>query len=212
MIVALIALFVALGGSSYAALKISAGNIKSGAVGSRAIADNSVRSQEIRNATIRGGDVRDDTLTNADIDNTQLQAATAKAATSADNANVLDGLNSTAFARRACGLKNGAIHGYARIIAGAGFSTGYTTADIESPYNCSGQPVEARRIGTGFYEIRFNGNPGGGIAVATSMQAPSMSPSNRNVSLSRTNAGTFVAAIESSPGVLIDWPFVIVLL
>jgi hypothetical protein len=49
MIVALIALFVALGGSSYAALKVGSKNIKTGAVSSRAIANNSVRSADVRN-------------------------------------------------------------------------------------------------------------------------------------------------------------------
>ncbi|HKE78398.1 MAG TPA: hypothetical protein VKB54_03785, partial [Solirubrobacteraceae bacterium] len=59
MFVALLALFVALGGSSYAAvkIKISARDIKKGAVGTRAIADNSIRSADVRN----------DSLTNADI-------------------------------------------------------------------------------------------------------------------------------------------------
>jgi hypothetical protein len=46
MIVALMALFVALGGSSYAALR----------VGSRQIKDNSVRSVDVRNGTLRGRD------------------------------------------------------------------------------------------------------------------------------------------------------------
>ena len=54
MIVALVALFVALGGSSYAAVKISARDINRGAVGTRAIADNSLRSADIRNATVSG--------------------------------------------------------------------------------------------------------------------------------------------------------------
>lgn len=63
----------------------------------------------------------------------------------------------------------------------------------------------------GFYEVRFNGTVGG-LAVATNMQAPSISPSNLNVSLSRTPTGTFAASVEDSAGNLPDWPFVIVLL
>jgi len=198
MIVALIALFVALGGSSYAAIKIGAGNLKRGAVGSRAIADNSVRSRDVRN----------DSLTNADINNRGLQAGTAD---TAGNADKLDGLDSTAFTRGACGSTNGAIHGYARVIGSAAFPSGFTTEDIESPYNCSGESVEARRTGMGFYEVRFNGTVGG-LAVATTFQAPSASPSTMHISLSRTNSGTFVASIENSAGALTDFPFVIVLL
>ena len=214
MIVALIALFVALGGSSYAAIKIGAGNLKRGAVGSRAIADNSVRSKDVRNGTVAGKDVKDDSLTNADINNQGLQASTADTAgnaANAANANELDGLDSTAFTRGACSSTNGAIHGYARVIGSALFPSSFTTADVESPYNCSGQSVEARRTGMGFYEIRFNGTVGG-LAVATPFQAPSASPSTMHISLSRTSSGTFAASIENSAGALTDWPFVIVVL
>jgi hypothetical protein len=217
MSVALIALFVALGGSSYAAIKIGAGNLKRGAVGSRAIADNSVRSKDVRNGTVAGKDVKDDSLTNADINNQGLQASTADTAgnaanaANAANANELDGLDSTAFTRGACGSTSGAIHGYARVIGSAQFPSSFTTADVESPYNCSGESVEARRTGMGFYEIRFNGTVGG-LAVATPFQAPSASPSTMHISLSRTSSGTFAASIENSAGALTDWPFVIVLL
>ena len=62
MIVALLALFVALGGSSYAAIK----------VGSRQIADNSVRSKDIRNNDIRSADVRNGTLLAKDFRRGQL--------------------------------------------------------------------------------------------------------------------------------------------
>ena len=214
MIVALIALFVALGGSSYAAIKIGAGNPKRGAVGSRAIADNAVRSKDVRNGTVAGNDVKDDSLTNADINTQGLQASTADTAgnaANAANANELDGLDSTAFTRGGCSSTNGAIHGYARVIGSAGFPSSFTTADVESPYNCSGQSVEARRTGMGFYEIRFNGTVGG-LAVATPFQAPSASPSTMHISLSRTSSGTFAASVENSAGILTDWPFVIVLL
>lgn len=62
MIVALTALFVALGGSSYAAIKI----------GSKQIADNSVRSRDIRNNAVRSADVRDGSLLPADFNGGRL--------------------------------------------------------------------------------------------------------------------------------------------
>jgi hypothetical protein len=61
-VVAYLALFVALGGSSYAALKVGSGQI----------ADNSVRSKDIRNNNVRGKDVRKDTLTGADVNESRL--------------------------------------------------------------------------------------------------------------------------------------------
>jgi hypothetical protein len=95
MAVALLALFVALGGSSYAALKVSG----------KQIVNNSVRSKDLRNNDVRSTDVRNNGLTGADIDearvgtvpsaNTANSAATATSATNAtkaDDANALGGI------------------------------------------------------------------------------------------------------------------------
>jgi hypothetical protein len=57
MIVALVALFVALGGGAYGALRIK----------SRDIANNTVRSKDVRNSTLLGRDVRNRSLGPADI-------------------------------------------------------------------------------------------------------------------------------------------------
>jgi hypothetical protein len=64
MVVALAALFVALGGSSYAALRI----------GSKQIANNSVRSKDVRNNDLRSTDVRNGTLLLKDFRAGQLAA------------------------------------------------------------------------------------------------------------------------------------------
>jgi hypothetical protein len=82
MVVALLALFVALGGSSYAALRIGSAQIVNNSVRSKDIRNNDVRSQDIRNndvlskdirnSTIRGGDVARDTLTGSDINESTL--------------------------------------------------------------------------------------------------------------------------------------------
>jgi hypothetical protein len=176
-VVGYIALFVALGGTSYA--------VATGSIDSREIKNNSIRSKDVRNATIKGTDVKDDSLDNGDIDNAGLaaqsatssttakRADTAGSATSATNASnaasadnatnagMLDGLDSTAFPRRACSSVSGAIKGFARIDTGDSFSSTFTTNGVESPYNCSGQTVEARRVMEGWYEVRFNGNTAG---------------------------------------------------
>ena len=52
-----LAVFIALGGSSYAALK----------VGTRDIKNNAVRSVDLRNNDVRGKDVRNGTLTGVDV-------------------------------------------------------------------------------------------------------------------------------------------------
>jgi hypothetical protein len=201
--IALLALFVALGGTGYAAVAING--------------------KQLKNGTVTGKKLKRDTLTGREVKESKLgavpSAARATSATSADtsrradaatDAGTLDGFDSAAFTRGACGTNNGAIHGYARIDASALFSSTFTTTGVQSPYNCSGQSVEARRIGMGFYEVRFNGaDPG--LVVGTTMQIPSASPSDRRIALSRTNDGTYVAAVMEGPN-LTDGPFVIVLL
>jgi hypothetical protein len=82
MIVALLALFISLGGVGYAASKIS----------SAQIADNSIRSRDIHNRTVAGKDVKANALGNKQIDNRKLEAA---------NAAALGGAAPTAY------LKNG---------------------------------------------------------------------------------------------------------
>lgn len=224
MLVALLALFVALGGSSYAAVKISARDIQRGAVGTRAIANNAVRSADIHNATISGIDVKDDSLTNADIDNTSLSAATAKSADSAarantaasattansakkaDDAEKLDGLDSADFTRPACTSQTGALKGTVTIAASAGFSSTFTPVP---GYNCSGQPIEARRLSMGRYEVRFNGSPAT-QAVATAIVSGIKADMT---SVSNSGPGLFTIYVLDplpAPGSFIDDSFTVI--
>jgi hypothetical protein len=221
MIVALLALFVALSGSSYAAVKIGARDIQRGAVGTRAIANNSIRSGDIRNATVSGADVRDDSLTNADIDNTSLSAKTAETAarattatsastasnaTNADNAGKLDGLDSTDFTRPACTSQTGALKGAVTIAASPAFSGTFTPV---SGYNCSGQSIEARRLSMGRYEVRFDGSPAT-QAVATAI-VTAIKPDM--VSVTNQSPGLFTVYVVDplpAPGAFIDDSFTLI--
>src|SRR6188472_1994803 len=224
MIVALLALFVALGGSSYAAVKIGARDIQRGAVGTRAIANNSIRSGDIHNATVSGADVKDDTLTNADIDNTSLiaksaetaarattatSASTASNATNADNAGnagKLDGLDSTDFTRPACTSQTGALKGAVTIAASPAFSGTFTAVP---GYNCSGQSVEARRLGMGRYEVRFNGSPATqavATAIVSSIKADMVSVTNQSPGLFTV----YVLDPLPAPGALVDDSFTLI--
>jgi hypothetical protein len=224
MLVALLALFVALGGSSYAAVKIGARDIARGAVGTRAIANNAIRSGDIHNATVSGIDVKDDSLTNADIDNTNLSARTAVTAdsatrattaasantasnaTNADNAGKLDGLDSTDFTRPACTSQTGALKGAVTIAASPAFSGTFTAVP---GYNCSGQSIEARRLGMGRYELRFNGSP------ATQAVATAIVAAIKTDQISVTNQGPGLFAIHvvdplPAPGAFIDDSFTVI--
>jgi hypothetical protein len=63
-IVASVALFIALGGTSYA--------VATGSIDSREIKNNSVRGADIRNSSLTGADIRNNRLTGADIRNNRL--------------------------------------------------------------------------------------------------------------------------------------------
>jgi hypothetical protein len=70
-VTATLALFVALGGTSYA--------VATGSIGSREIGNNSVRSKDLRNNDVRGRDIRNGTIGTRDVANGGLLAADFKA-------------------------------------------------------------------------------------------------------------------------------------
>jgi hypothetical protein len=107
-VVAYVALFFALAGVSHAAVELAknsvgAREIKRGAVGAPQIKKSGVRAPEIKPNAVRGKKVKDDSLTGADIDEATLgevpNARRAVTASSAQNADQLDGLDSTEFQR-----------------------------------------------------------------------------------------------------------------
>ena len=212
MIVALVALFVALGGSSYAVTKIGSKNIRTGAVSSRAIANNSIKSGDVRNGSLTTTDVKNDSLTNADIDNSGLTAQRANSAGTADtatNANALGGVPASGYTRPDCASQTGALKGFARVVATAAFSGTFTTTGVANPYNCSGGTVEARRLGVGTYEVRFNGaSP---VLALTDVLDDNL-PTITSVTTAKTAAtGTFrIQTVDTAAGTAQDnVPFVI---
>ena len=70
-VMATVAVFVALGGTSYA--------IATGSIGSREIKNNSVGTKDLRNNGVRGRDVRNGTIRSGDVGNGSLLAADFKA-------------------------------------------------------------------------------------------------------------------------------------
>lgn len=84
MAVALVALFVGLGGTSIAAVIITSANIK----------NSTIRSLDLKNNEVRGIDVRNNTLSGIDVNESKLakvpSAASADKATNADKATTAD--------------------------------------------------------------------------------------------------------------------------
>ncbi|MBA2420339.1 MAG: hypothetical protein H0V57_04330 [Thermoleophilaceae bacterium] len=62
LVISLVALFVALGGTSYAAVKIGARNLKSGSVGTRAVKNASLSGRDIKRAGLSGREVNEGRL------------------------------------------------------------------------------------------------------------------------------------------------------
>ena len=119
----------------------------------RVVKNNSLRSDDIRDESLTGGDIKTDTIKNADIDNATLQAnsadtaARATTANTARNANALGGVAAANFTQRTCTSQTGAVKGFARIAASAGFSATFTTTGVENPYNCSAGTVRGAAPG-----------------------------------------------------------------
>src|SRR5919206_1805445 len=89
MAVALLALFVALGGSGYAAVQINGKVLKNGSVAGKKLKRNSVTGKQVKESTL----AKVPRATNADT------AANAVTATRAANAGQLDGLSRSDFVR-----------------------------------------------------------------------------------------------------------------
>jgi hypothetical protein len=73
MAVALLALFVALGGGAFAALRVGSRQIADNSVRGKDIRNNSVRAKDVKQRTLRAGDVRFDSLTGNQIDEPTLE-------------------------------------------------------------------------------------------------------------------------------------------
>ena len=87
-VMATIAVFIALGGASYAAVKIGSKEIRNNSIRSKDVRNNNLRSKDIRDRNLRGKDLRADTLGAREIRESSL---TVPRATTAGNADTVGG-------------------------------------------------------------------------------------------------------------------------
>ncbi len=163
MVVALIALFVAIGGVSWAAATIGTNDIQNGAVTAKKLHKKSVTRKKIKKNAVNGKKVKDDSLTGNDIDESTLytvpsadHATSSDTATNADhatstdtatNADNLDGQDSTAFLSSS---SRGVAVAAARVT---------NTGSVLGYFNRSGgAPTVTHTTGSGSYTISFPGN------------------------------------------------------
>jgi hypothetical protein len=88
-VVATLALFLALGGASYAAIRVGSGSIINNSVRTQDLRNNDIRSKDIRNRTIQGGDILTDTIKGQQVRESTLSKV--------PDADTLDGADSTSF-------------------------------------------------------------------------------------------------------------------
>ena len=205
MVVALLALFVALGGSGYAAVTLNGKNIKNATIAGKKLKRNTVTGKQVRESTLATVPrARNATELAGQGANDFLGAG----ATAADSSK-LAGLASTSFVRRECDQSTGQIKGIVTIPASALFPGTFTPV---TGYNCSGQSIEARRLSMGRYEVRFNGSPST-QAIATSI-VTGITADMISV-LSPSPAGTFTTvSIDPlpAPGTTVDHAFTLIAL
>jgi hypothetical protein len=138
-VTALLALFVALGGSSYAAMRVGSADIADNSVRSVDLRDNSVRGRDIHKGTVRGTDFRDGDLKGRDVrDNTltgdQLKESSLGPVPSAQDAQTLAGNSASAFLGSDRQSRTGLIklaHGDTKTIASSGPFTWKVTCTDE---------------------------------------------------------------------------------
>jgi hypothetical protein len=184
--VASVALFVALGGSAYAADTVFSTDIVDGEVKSVDVEDNGLTGTDV--ASLGGADVTNESLSGADVSgltgadisglggvdvtNESLTGADVSGLTGADvsgltgsdvDSNSLTGadIDEDSLSVSGMGCQTGKILGFARIKGAAGIPTSYVDEDafVDITNNCAGERVEVRRASTGVYFVRFVDNP-----------------------------------------------------
>ena len=153
-VVSVLALFVALGGSSYAAMKIGSDEIADNSVRGRDIHKDSVRGTDIRNNDVKGRDVRDNTLTGDD-----LKESTLGSVPRAEDALTLAGKPASAFLGSGRQTRTGLIklaHGETKTVASSGPFTWKAACSDDGGGN-TGLTVTAESTEAGSFAGDFGG-------------------------------------------------------
>jgi hypothetical protein len=101
-LMATVAVFIALGGSSYAAITVTGKNVKDSSLTGKDVKNSSLTGSDVKNSSLTGSDIRNNRLTGSDILESSLgkvpTAAAADRAGTASNADTVGGKSASAFA------------------------------------------------------------------------------------------------------------------
>jgi hypothetical protein len=202
-VISLVALFVALGGTSYAALVITGKNIKNGSITGKDVKNSTLTGKKIKNRSLTGSDVKTGTLTGKQIAESKLgkvpsaakadTATTAATATTATNATQLGGQPASAFGKsERWALIQGTAAGATILAQSGGMSVARLGAGV---YNVDVNASVVRvpltgtgNLSTGTAEVHLapcggNANNPGGI------NCPGVNDTTHVLAISTTSAG-----------------------
>jgi hypothetical protein len=100
-VVATLALFVALGGSSYAAVKVTGKNVRDSSLTGKDIRNGTISGRDVKNSSLAGRDVKNNSLTGSDIKESSLGTVPR-----AGDANTVGGQSAAQLGLRAYGHVN----------------------------------------------------------------------------------------------------------
>jgi hypothetical protein len=179
-LLASVALFLALGGTSaYAAVLVTGADIADGTVESVDIMDGSLAGVDISDGSVVSADVGNNTLTTTDVLNGTLTASDIQNETLTGSDVQNDSLTGADIDEASLnvgsldlGCQNGLVKGRARINGTSGIPAAYVDQPtfIDKTYNCSGDIVEVRRESEGVYFVKFHGISGDDLALVVPNQ------------------------------------------
>lgn len=207
--IALLALFIALGGTTYAATSLPKNSVgtkqlKNKAVTAAKIKNGSVTNAKIATNAVTGAKVKDDSLTGADVLESSLgKVPTAATADNATHAASADGAAPTGAAGGALSgsYPNPGIASATRGVALAGMtSPGGVSPVVQIWFNRLGGVPTVIRTGTGQYTVTF---PGLSANVTTNVIASGNGPNDDQVSVT-SGSGSLLVTVLNGAGTAVD--------
>jgi len=182
MVVAVVALVLAATGTAIAASRLVNGD------------------KLIAKTSLSGNRLRNHTLGKAQIDLTKLgtvlSAKTAANAGFASNAYALGGIPASGYTRNDCGSLSGQVKGWVSVQGSPSFPSSFV--DVGG-YNCSGKALQARRIMTGLYEVRFVQSPVRLVVGMGAQDSGGLYPNADVVNAVSIDAGDFRVSVYNPP-------------
>jgi hypothetical protein len=173
-VTALLALFVALGGSSYAAIRVGSEQIANNSVRSKDLRNNNVRGKDIRKGTVRGTDVRDGDLKGKDVRDDTISGDDVKesslgAVPNAANAAALGGKPSSAYLGSGALVRTGLIRlsrGQTKTVISSGPFTWRAGCSTDANHGGPRLVVTISTSEAGNFAGGFDGNNGEAATVS----------------------------------------------